>query len=116
MLAYVERMRSRARVIGALRHFFDERGFVEVDTPVAAYTLAPEPHLEAPRVELHAPGKTMTRFLQTSPELAMKRILADGFDRIYQIAPAFRDGDFTRWHRPEFRILEWYRRGEGVAA
>ncbi len=115
MQPFPQRMRRRAAVVSAVRRFFDERGFVEVDTPVAARTVAPEPHLEAPVVELHAAGRVLTRYLQTSPELAMKRLLASGLDRIYQLAPAFRDGDFTALHRPEFRILEWYRRGEDVA-
>jgi lysyl-tRNA synthetase class 2 len=114
MPATVDKLRRRAAALRALRAFFDGQGFVEVDTPVAAYTVAPEPHLEAPVVELHAGGRTLRRFLQTSPELAMKRLLATGLERIYQVAPAFRDGDLTRLHRPEFRILEWYRRGEAV--
>lgn len=116
MLPFVERMRLRARIVGAIRRFFVERDFVEVDTPVAARTLAPEPHLEAPAVDIRARGGTLRRYLQTSPELGMKRLLASGLDRIYQIAPAFRHDDFTAIHRPEFRILEWYRRGEDSGA
>ncbi len=110
MLPYAERMRRRAAVVGAVRRFFDARGFVEVDTTLAQSTLAPEPHLEAPAVTLNAGGRRHARYLQTSPELLMKRVLALGLDRIYQIAPAFRDGDFTPLHRPEFRIVEWYRK------
>jgi elongation factor P--(R)-beta-lysine ligase len=109
MLPYVERMQQRSRIVRAVRRFFDEQDFLEVDTPVALSAPAPEVHLEAPAVELQAEGR-QRRYLQTSPELPMKRLLAD-LPRIYQIAPAFRDGDFTRLHRPEFRILEWYRRG-----
>ena len=111
MLVYPERMQCRARIVAAIRRFFDEHGFVEVDTPVAATALAPEVHLEAPAVELHTDQGPVRRFLQTSPELLMKRVLALGLPRVYQIAPAFRDGDFTRLHRPEFRIVEWYRAG-----
>lgn len=116
MLPFAERMQRRAAILRLTRRFFDEQGFVEVDTPIAARTLAPEPHLEAPTVDIHLPGGILRRYLQTSPELSMKRLLGAGLPRIYQIAPAFRDGDFTRWHRPEFRLLEWYRRGEGIAA
>jgi lysyl-tRNA synthetase class 2 len=110
MLPYGERMRRRAAVMSALRRFFDESDFVEVDTAVAQTTLAPEVHLEAPAVTVTA-DRPQRRYLQTSPELLMKRVLALGLPRIYQVAPAFRDGDFTRLHRPEFRILEWYRAG-----
>ncbi len=98
-------------MIRAVRAFFDGQGFLEVDTPVAITSPAPEPHIEAPRVELDAGGRRLVRYLQTSPELPMKRLLAAGLERIYQIAPVFRDGDFTAAHRPEFRMLEWYRRG-----
>lgn len=115
MLPLPSRLHRRAAVTRALRHFFESRDFVEVDTPVAARTVAPEPHLEAPVVTFHAGGETHRRYLQTSPELAMKRLLAT-LPRIFQLAPAFRDGDLTHLHRPEFRILEWYRRGEDLEA
>ena len=110
--AHVERMVRRARIVTAIRRFFDERGFLEVDTPIALTAPAPEVHIEAPRVELHTPAAAV-RYLQPSPELPMKRLLARGFARIYQVAPVFRDGDFGPMHRPEFRLLEWYRRDAG---
>lgn len=105
---YLERVAARSRILRAMRRFFEARGFTEVDTPIALTAPAPEPYIEAPATEL----KTGTRrYLQTSPELPMKRLLARGFERIFQLAPVFRFGDHTRIHRPEFRLLEWYRRG-----
>jgi lysyl-tRNA synthetase class 2 len=109
--AHLERMRRRAAVITAVRSFFDAQGFLEVDTPVALSAPAPELHIEAPPVTLRAAAPER-RFLQSSPELPMKRLLAAGLPRIYQIAPVFRDGDYGPLHRPEFRLLEWYRRDE----
>ena len=109
-LFFAEKMRLRATIVQTVRQFFIDHDFIEVDTPVALTAPAPEAHLEAPAVWFS--GKTQARqqrFLQTSPELRMKRILAQGLPRIFQIAAAFRDGDYTRLHRPEFRLLEWYR-------
>ncbi len=108
-------MRQRAAVVRAIREFFWARDFVEVDTPVALTAPAPELHLEAPVVELAAQDRRERRFLQTSPELPMKRLLALHLPRIFQLAVVFRDGDYTQRHRPEFRLLEWYRRDAGYA-
>jgi lysyl-tRNA synthetase class 2 len=110
----------RARIIRALRGFFEARDFTEVDTYITCMAPAPELHIEAVAVRFdlgsqgprQVPGEDQldARFLQTSPELPMKRLLAAGLPRIFQIAPVFRDGDFSDRHRPEFRLLEWYRR------
>ncbi|MEM6732809.1 MAG: amino acid--tRNA ligase-related protein, partial [Myxococcota bacterium] len=108
---YFERMQTRVALLRAIRRFFEERDFTEVDTPVALSAPAPELHIEAPRVDLTLRDGRTERFLQTSPELPMKRLLARGFERIFQVAPTFRDGDESPLHRPEFRMLEWYRRG-----
>lgn len=106
-----ERMRLRAAIVSAIRHYFDDAGFLEVDTPVAISAPAPEVHIEAPAVSLRTGADAeRTRYLQPSPELPMKRVLAQGFDRIYQIAAVFRDGELGPLHHPEFRMLEWYRR------
>ncbi|MBI5511194.1 MAG: EF-P lysine aminoacylase GenX [Deltaproteobacteria bacterium] len=109
----LEGMHRRAAIIKAVRAFFDGRGFLEVDTPVAVTAPAPEPQIEAPATALRVGHEVQRRFLQTSPELMMKRLLAAGVTRAYQIAPVFRDRDFTSCHRPEFRLLEWYRRDAG---
>lgn len=112
---HLARLRQRARVMQALRAWFDAAGFVEVDTYLAVTAPAPELHIEAPEVLLQTsplgtPPAHTKRFLQTSPELPMKRLLAMGMEKIYQVAPVFRDGDLSPLHRPEFRLLEWYRR------
>ncbi len=94
----------RSRALGLIRNFFNREGFLEVQTPVLTTAPAPEPHIRA----VSAGGG---RFLSTSPELYMKRLIAAGFDKIYQISPAFRAGERGRLHHPEFTILEWYRLG-----
>ncbi len=95
----------RADVRRKLRGFFDFRGFVEVDTPVLAAEVLPEPHIEPIRVQI-ANGDV--RWLQASPELLMKRLLAAGAGPIYQFAHAFRDGERGPFHDIEFELLEWY--------
>ncbi|MCX5852602.1 MAG: EF-P lysine aminoacylase EpmA [Deltaproteobacteria bacterium] len=96
-------LRIRAKVIQAIRRFFDERGYIEVETPLRVPTLAPESHIDA------VPSDGW--FLHTSPELCMKRLLAAGFDKIFQISKCFRSGECGRLHVPEFTLLEWYRTG-----
>ena len=100
-------MERRARIVGAIRAFFDQRGFTEVATPVLIKAPAPEPHIDCPRC-----GEA---FLRASPELQMKKLLAAGMDRIYQIGPCFREGEFGSRHNPEFTMLEWYRANAGYA-
>lgn len=95
----------RARLCDAIRRFFRDRGFLEVDTPVRLPANAPESQIDA------VPAGTA--WLRTSPELAMKRLLAAGQERIFQIGPCFRDGEHGRWHHPEFTLLEWYRANAG---
>ena len=103
---------NRAQIMGSLRAFFLGRNFIEVDTPLLLSAPAPEPHIEAPATTIHEPKGKSLRYLQTSPELPMKRLLGAGLERIFQIAPVFRQNDFSPSHRPEFRMLEWYRRDE----
>jgi len=100
----VVNLERRASVLRTTRRFFDERGFVEVETPVRIAAPAPECHIDCPPV---ATGG----FLRASPELQMKKLLAAGMERIYQIGPCFRDGERGSRHNPEFTMLEWYRRG-----
>ncbi len=92
----------RAQVLRRIRAFFDARGFVEVETPVRIAAPAPEPHIDCPPV---ATGG----FLRASPELQMKKLLAVGMDRIWQMGPCFREGEKGSRHNPEFTMLEWYR-------
>ena len=93
----------RAEIIRQIREFFDKSGFIEVDTPVRIAAPAPECHIDCPPV---ATGG----FLRASPELQMKKLLALGMDKIYQIGPCFRDGEKGSRHNPEFTMIEWYRR------
>ncbi len=97
------RLEARAAILAAVRAFFRSRGFLEVDTPVRVMAPAPESHIDA----LPASGA----FLRTSPELEMKRLLAAGYPRIFQIGPCFRANEQGRIHREEFAMLEWYEAG-----
>jgi lysyl-tRNA synthetase class 2 len=96
-------LQVRAGTIQAIRLFFIERDYLEVDTPYLIPAPAPELHIEA----VSAGGA----FLHTSPELCMKRLLAAGYSRIFQISRCFRQGERGRTHLPEFTMLEWYRPG-----
>lgn len=91
----------RSRLLHALRSFFHERGFVEVETPV---------RLAAPALELHIDAEPAgDHWLRTSPELHMKRLLAGGLEQIFQLGPCFRRGERGDRHHPEYTMLEWYR-------
>jgi lysyl-tRNA synthetase class 2 len=94
---------TRAKMIRAIRHFFIERDYLEIETPLRVPTLAPESHID--------PIPSDGWFLHTSPELCMKRLLAEGFHRIFQISHCFRKGERGRLHIDEFTLLEWYRAG-----
>ena len=105
----------RGRVLGAVRRFFEENAFVEVDTPALQVSPGMEPHLQAFATELVGPhpDDRLRLHLHTSPEFAMKKLLVAGLPRIYQIAHVFRNGERSATHSPEFSMLEWYRAGEG---
>jgi lysyl-tRNA synthetase class 2 len=108
-----EKLRSiaeaRSRLYRAVRSFFDSRGFIEVETPLLSPSPALQAHIEelSTRLKL-ADGSSLELYLSTSPEHPMKRLLAAGFERIYQISPFFRDGELTERHAPQFSGLEWY--------
>ncbi|MFN7876547.1 MAG: EF-P lysine aminoacylase EpmA [Pirellula sp.] len=108
---------ERARVLRLVRRFFDDRGFVEVQTPVLCREAVIDRHLDPIPVAMRLPGtESETWYLQTSPEQSMKRLLASGLSSIYQIGPVFRDGELGRYHNPEFTMLEWYEIGAGYEA
>ena len=111
MATHKERMLMRSKITQTVRDFFVGQDFLEVDTPLAIFAPAPEVHIEAISLKVRT-DKYERRFLQTSPELAMKRLLAQGFEKIFQMAPVFRDGEISPLHTPEFRLLEWYRRDD----
>src|SRR5204862_4110052 len=106
---------ARGRVLAASRDFFAESGFVEVDTPALQVSPGLEPHLKAFATVLHDPADGAARpfYLHTSPEFAMKKLLAAGLPRIWQLAHVFRDGERSATHHPEFAMLEWYRAEAG---
>jgi lysyl-tRNA synthetase class 2 len=104
---------ARGRILAAVRGFFADHGYVEVDTPALQVSPGLEPHLQAFATTLHDPrdGAARRRYLHTSPEFAMKKLLAGGMERIWQLAHAYRDRERSRTHHPEFSMLEWYRAG-----
>ena len=99
------RLERRSRIIGALRAVLADGGFLEVETPV---------RLAAPALETHIDAEPAGEaYLRTSPELHMKRLLAAGYPRLFQIGPCFRRGERGPWHHPEYAMLEWYRADAG---
>lgn len=102
--ADLQGLHRRAQVLRQIREFFFARQVLEVQTAGLASTSVTEPNIDS----IAVPGYG---FLQTSPEYQMKRLLAAGAPAIYQLGPAFRDGEAGRLHNPEFTLLEWYRLG-----
>jgi len=106
----------RAQALAAMRDFFAGHGFAEVETPCLQVSPGLEPHLKAFAATLvdGMGGADRALFLHTSPEFAMKKLLAAGEPRIWQLAKAFRNGERSDTHHPEFSMLEWYRAGAGL--
>ncbi|HLW23180.1 MAG TPA: EF-P lysine aminoacylase EpmA [Steroidobacteraceae bacterium] len=109
-----EALLQRATLLARVRAFFAERSVLEVETPVLSSAAVSDPQIESLSTEIA--GLAGPFHLQTSPEFAMKRLIAAGYGDIYQIARVFRDGERGRWHNPEFTLLEWYRLGFDDAA
>jgi lysyl-tRNA synthetase class 2 len=105
---------SRVAVTKAVRAWFEEQGFVEVETGILQVSPGNETHLHAPRTELRdSAGAAITRYLRTSPEFAAKKLLAAGERKIFEFARVFRERERGDLHLPEFTMLEWYRADEG---
>ncbi len=99
----IEGLHKRAAFFCSIRSFFRDHGFLEVDTPLRQPTYIPERNIN--------PISSEGQYLQSSPELCMKRLLAHGCEKIFQISHCFRKGEIGRLHLEEFRMLEWYRSG-----
>jgi lysyl-tRNA synthetase class 2 len=110
-------LRARAAILAAIRTFLGGRGCVEVETPCLQVSPGLEPHLRAFKTTLEEPfgAGEATLMLHTSPEFAMKKLLAAGETDIYQIARVFRNGERGPTHHPEFTMVEWYRAGLSLA-
>jgi lysyl-tRNA synthetase class 2 len=114
-----ELLRRRAALLQQLRTFFNERGFVEVETPLLSADTVVDRHLDPMQLQLPTgidAASARPMWLQTSPEFCMKRLLAAGAKAIYQVTRAFRCDEQGRLHNPEFTIAEWYRAGDGMQA
>lgn len=108
-----KRLLQRQALKKSTRNFFESRGYVEVDTPIITKCPGTEVHLQYFETNwLDYAGQPHQRWLRSSPELHMKRVMAEGIEAIFQVAPCFRNGgEFSEWHNPEFMMLEWYRKG-----
>ncbi|MFZ0133698.1 MAG: EF-P lysine aminoacylase EpmA [Desulfobacterales bacterium] len=106
--ARLSNLRLRARIIESVRRFFAENDYLEVETPIRIPAPAPEAHIDA--------QPSGDWYLQTSPELCMKRLLAAGYPRIFQICKCFRSNERGRKHLPEMTLLEWYTAGADYTA
>ena len=113
-----ENLRLRATLLGQLREFFDQRGFLEVQTPILSADSVVDRHIDPFCIELANPQSLIPNpspdrlWLQTSPEFAMKRLLAAGSGPIYEVARVFRQDESGPLHNPEFTLVEWYRPGD----
>lgn len=112
----LERLQDRAQLLASIRQFFSARNVLEVETPLLTHSTATDVFINSFSVTDSARSKSHAGFLQTSPEFAMKRMLAAGSGPIYQLCKAFRAEESTRMHNREFTMLEWYRPGFSLSA
>ncbi|UYN93521.1 MAG: EF-P lysine aminoacylase GenX [Enhydrobacter sp.] len=106
------RLEARARLQTAIRQWFLDEGFVEVETPILQVAPGAEVHLAGFETDWELPdGEERGRWLHSSPEFAMKKLLAGGVPKLFQFARVFRNAESSALHHPEFTMLEWYRTG-----
>ena len=102
-------LQARARLYAQIRQFFTERDVLEVETPVWSQAAVTDLHLASVPAQVQLEGRNVQGYLHTSPEFAMKRLVAAGYGSIFQICKVFRDAERGRRHNVEFSMLEWYR-------
>jgi lysyl-tRNA synthetase class 2 len=118
LAARLPALRERARLTAATRAFFAERGYTEVETPCLVPVPGAEVHLMGFAAEwdpFPMPGERRRMWLRTSPEFALKRLLAGGVGPVFELARVWRNGEASERHAPEFTLLEWYRPGLSLA-
>ena len=113
--APIETLQLRGSVLAEIRGFFASRNVLEVDTPLLAHATATDVYIQSLTVNSVTAEPNETFYLQTSPEFAMKRLLACGVGPIYQMCKAFRRGETSKRHNPEFTMLEWYQPGYSMS-
>lgn len=111
--ATLQAIQLRARLNAMIRQFFAERGVLEVETPTLSCAANCDPNIESFATRFNGPtgAGAAPRWMRTSPEYPMKRLLAAGIGSCYELGRVFRDGEHGRLHNPEFTMLEWYRLG-----
>ena len=106
-------VRERSTALRAIREFFWDRAYLEVETPCLGRTAPPDPDIEPLRVYV---GPSGPHYLHTSPEMGMKKLVGRGYEKIFQVCKAFRIEEFEEHHAIEFTMLEWYMKGGYVEA
>jgi len=111
--ASLKQLQKRAQILSSIRAFFAKKNVLEVETPVLCHTSVTDPYIQSIPAffQAHPEQAAQCYYLQTSPEYAMKRLLAANSVAIFQITKAFRQGEVGRLHNPEFTMLEWYQPG-----
>lgn len=108
----LKKIQMRHKAMAAVRNYFAEEEFFEIDSPLLIAANCIETHIDPILVKVNCGKKgELTRYLHTSPEIYHKRLLSYGAQKIYQLGHVFRDGELSKMHLPEFTLLEWYRAG-----